>query len=151
VTTTPYTREARATGTAWLAQTAPDPAAVLRAWDEGAPAAVAPQPHTWRALEAPLSQSLDAATILLPTGNLGPVLRSTEERRAWWLVAAGTATILAGLPGTTVRPDGWALTCPPPGIGAGGRSWLHPPYGTGLLTPACLLREALLRAQAMAR
>ncbi|EDY42601.2 hypothetical protein [Streptomyces sp. SPB074] len=141
----------RVRGMTWLAGTAPEPAAVLRAWESGTVAAIKPRPDTWRVVEAPLYPAIDAMTVLRPTGNLGPVLGGADDRLAWWLVAAGTAPLLHDLPGVVVRSAGWTLDCPAPGVGAGGRTWLHPPYGSGLLTPARLLREALLDAQAMAR
>jgi hypothetical protein len=83
VTTAPNTREAGAAGMAWLARTASGPAPVLRACEEGAPAAVAPQPHTRRGLEVPLCASLDAVTVLLPTGNPGPRARRSSAPRRW--------------------------------------------------------------------
>ncbi|MET8554138.1 hypothetical protein ABZV64_04095 [Streptomyces sp. NPDC004959] len=141
----------RAEGVKWLARTVTAPTPVLRAWDQGTLASVVPRPNTWRVFEAPLYPSIDALCVLRPSGNCGPVLGSSDARRAWWLVAAGTATVLDGLPGAVVHPAGWVLDCPAPGIGAGGRMWLHPPYGTGLLTLVRLLRAALVDALAMAR
>ncbi|EDY43258.1 hypothetical protein [Streptomyces sp. SPB074] len=140
----------RAEGMKWLAETAGNPTAVLRLWDRGETAALA-SVGTWRVVEAPLYPSIDALLAIRPTGNLGPVLGSSTDRLAWWLVAAGTATLLDAIPGAVVHPAGWTLDCPAPGVGAGGRTWLHPPYGTGLLTPARLLCAALLDARVMAR
>ncbi|MEW2351422.1 hypothetical protein AB0904_27615 [Streptomyces sp. NPDC006684] len=124
------------------------PSVAYERWRENRIAEV-PSTGIWRVVEAPLYPSIDALLAIRPTGNAGPVLGSSDARRAWWLVAAGTATLLADVPGAVVHPAGWVLNCPAPGIGAEGRTWLHPPYGTGLLTPARLLREALLDARVM--
>nr|WP_256055370.1 hypothetical protein [Streptomyces sp. TverLS-915] len=124
------------------------PSVAYERWHENRIAAV-PSTGIWRVVEAPLYPSIDALLAIRPTGNLGPVLASPDNRLAWWLVASGTATILDTLPDVVVHPAGWVLDCPAPGTGAEGRTWLHPPYGTGLLTPARLLREALLDARVM--
>ncbi|NJA55832.1 hypothetical protein [Streptomyces sp. NEAU-H3] len=135
-------------GCAWLTETLLDPSPAYADWQRERLAPV-PSTGTWRVVEAPLYPSIDALCVLRMSGNAGPLLGSSDARRAWWLVAAGTATLLADVPGAVVHPGGWVLDCPAPGIGAGGRTWLHPPYGTGLLTPARLLREALLDAREM--
>ncbi|WP_435193294.1 hypothetical protein [Streptomyces sp. NRRL F-5630] len=137
-------------GCAWLAAALVSPSTAHAEWQKDRLAPV-PSTGTWRVFEAPLYPSIDALCVLRPSGDCGPVLGSPDARRAWWLVAAGTATVLDGLPGAVVHPAGWVLDCPAPGIGAGGRTWLHPPYGTGLLTPVRLLRAALVDALAVAR
>ncbi|MEU7154127.1 hypothetical protein AB0B15_39860 [Streptomyces sp. NPDC045456] len=134
MTTKPTAAEA---GTAWLVQCSVQPAALRRAWAADTLAAV--RSDVWRVVEADLLRSIDAMLPLFRAGVLGPLLVSTERRRAWWLTALSAEDHLVDIPALTIRPPRWPLLCPEVGQSAYGCAWLEAPDGTGKLTdPAAL-------------
>ncbi|UNO41884.1 hypothetical protein [Streptomyces sp. MST-110588] len=137
MTTTPTSAEA---GTAWLVQCSVQPATVRALWKTSTLAPL--RSDVWRVVEADLLRSVDAMRPLGRAGALGPVLVSTERRRAWWLTALDAEDHLDDIPALTVRPARWPLLCPEVGHSAYGRAWLEAPDGTGKLTEPIALGAA---------
>jgi hypothetical protein len=129
-----------AAGNTWLAEAAPVPAAVHRAWAREELAEI-PAGRSWTVAEAPLLPSL-AAMQRIGSVRLGPVLATTEPDLAWWLLPLDAAEHLADVRRLTLRPDGWPLPCPPCESALDARIWLERPDGTGRLTDPVLLGAA---------
>ncbi|MEU7155176.1 hypothetical protein [Streptomyces chrestomyceticus] len=127
-------------GTDWLAQCSIQPAAVRRAWAADSLATL--RSDAWRVVEADLLHSVDAMRPLFRAGALGPLLVSTERRRAWWLTALDAEDHLDDIPALTIRPARWPLLCPQVGHSAYGCAWLEAPDGTGKLTDPIALGAA---------
>ncbi|MEH0627892.1 hypothetical protein [Streptomyces stelliscabiei] len=133
-TRNPGTRYA---GRDWLADCAPDPDTVRRAWSSGELALVPSGDH-WLVVEAPLLGSVDAMQ-RMPPDILGPVLAHPAAERAWWLVPTDAAECLDDIARLTVRPPGWLLYCPPVNRPTNGRVWIERPHSSGRLTDPTLL------------
>ncbi|MCX4972189.1 hypothetical protein [Streptomyces sp. NBC_00620] len=133
-TRNPGTRYA---GRDWLAECAPTPDAVHRAWSAGELALV-PSGLRWLVVEAPLLPSVDAMQRMPPDG-LGPVLAYPAAERAWWLVPLDAAEHLDDVARLTVHPPLWPLYCPPVNRPTNGRVWLARPHGSGRLTDPTVL------------
>ncbi|MFI1175677.1 hypothetical protein [Streptomyces melanogenes] len=129
-----------AAGNAWLANAAPVPAAVHRAWVREELAAI-PTGGTWIVAEAPIMASVEAMQ-RIGSARLGPVLAAPESDRAWWLLPLDATEHLADVRRLTLPSPGWLLHCPPCETSLDGRCWLERPDGTGRLTDPALLGAA---------
>lgn len=129
--------DARHAGRDWLADCAPAPDAVHRAWS-GGELALIPSGEHWLAVEASFLRTLDAMQRIGPD-DLGPVLAFPAAEHAWWLVPLDAAEQLDDIPRLTVHPPAWPLYCPPVNRPVRGRVWLSRPNGSGRLTDPTML------------
>ncbi|WP_179202351.1 hypothetical protein [Streptomyces caniscabiei] len=127
----------RYAGRDWLADCAPAPDTVRRAWSAGELARV-PSGVRWLAVEAPFFHTMDAMQ-RIPPDVLGPVLAYPAAECAWWLVPLDAEEHLDDVARLTVHPSGWPLHCPPVNRPTHGRVWLARPHGSGRLTDPTML------------
>jgi hypothetical protein len=131
-----HTLTQRQAGQDWLLSCTDDPDQALRLWNEEELVAFLTGEH-WRVAEAPLALAMTVMQRI--RDRSGPVLADVANCVASWLLPADLGDELDDIHQLTVRPAGWALSCPPVLYGVRGRVWIRPPDGSGQLTDPVLL------------